>query len=209
VTPDREVEAMLRGDESAFATVVERYAAPMLRVALLYVRDRGVAEEVVQEAWVSALRGLDRFEHRSSFKTWLFTILVHEARRRGVREARSMPFSALASRELASEDHPDAKQFFSADHPRWPGMWSTRVSTWNLPEERLLAAETQSRLLQSLSTLPEAQRLVFTLRDVEGFRAEEVCNLLELTDSNQRVLLHRARLKIRHELERYFEQGIR
>ena len=200
---------MLSGDESSFATVVERYAAPMLRVALLYVRDRTVAEEVVQETWVSALRGLDRFEHRSSFKTWLFTILVHGARRRGMREARSVPFSALASRELASNDHPDAERFFPADHPRWPGNWSTVVSTWDLPEERLLAAETRSRLLHSLSTLPEAQRLVFTLRDVEGFTAEEVCNLLELTDSNQRVLLHRARLKIRRELESYFDQGFR
>jgi RNA polymerase sigma-70 factor, ECF subfamily len=198
---------MLRGDETAFAKVVERHAAPMLRVALLYVRDAAVAEEVVQEAWVSALRGLDRFEQRSSFKTWLFTILVHGALRRGAREARSVPFSALARRELASDDHPDAERFFPADHPRWPGAWSTVVSTWDVPEERLLAAETQSRLLHALSTLPEAQRLVFTLRDVEGFAAEEVCNLLELTDSNQRVLLHRARLKIRRELERYFEQG--
>lgn len=198
---------MLRGEESAFATVVEKYAAPMLRVALLYVRDVAVAEEVVQETWVSALRGLDRFEHRSSFKTWLFTILVHDARRRGVREARSVPFSALAGRELASDDHPDAERFFPADHPRWPRVWSTAVSTWDLPEERVLAAETQTRLLHALSTLPEAQRLVFTLRDVEGFAAQEVCNVLELSDSNQRVLLHRARLKIRRELESYFEQG--
>jgi len=209
VTPDREVEAMLRGDERAFTTVVERYAAPMLRVALLYVRDVALAEEVVQETWVAALRGLDRFEQRSSFKTWLFTILVNDARRRGTREARSTPFSALASQELAPADQPDAERFFSADHPRWPGAWSTVVSSWDLPEERLLAAETQSRLLDALATLPEAQRLVFTLRDVEGFSAEEVCNLLELTDSNQRVLLHRARLRIRHELEIYFEQGVR
>jgi RNA polymerase sigma-70 factor (ECF subfamily) len=207
--PDREVEALLRGDERAFATVVERHAAPMLRVALLYVRDAAVAEEVVQETWVSALRGLDRFEQRSSFKTWLFTILVNCARRRGVREARSLPFSAVAARELATRDQPDADRFFPADHPRWPRVWSTVVSTWDLPEERLLAAETRTRLLHALSTLPEAQRLVFTLRDVEGFAADEVCNLLELTDSNQRVLLHRARLKIRRELERYFEQGSR
>ena len=181
----------------------------MLRVALLYVRSASVAEEVVQETWVSALRGLDRFEHRSSFKTWLFTILVNCARRRGLREARSLPFSAVAALELASHDHPDADRFFPTDHPRWPGMWSTVVSTWDLPEERLLAAETRTRLLHALSTLPEAQRLVFTLREVEGFAAEEVCNVLGLSDSNQRVLLHRARLKIRRDLERYFEQGFR
>ena len=166
----------------------------MLRVALLFVSSRAVAEEVVQETWLNALRGLSGFQGRSSLKTWLFTILANTARRRAAREARSTPFSAM--------DEPE--RFFDASHPRWAGAWSTVVPSWDeVPEDRLLGDETRAQIELELERLPEAQRLVFTLRDIEGWEAEEVCNLLELSDSNQRVILHRARLKVREALERW------
>lgn len=170
----------------------------MLRVALLFVSSRAVAEEVVQETWLNALRGLPRFEGRSSLKTWLFTILANTARRRAAREARSTPFSTF--------EEPD--RFFDESHPRWAGAWSTTVPSWDdLPDDRLLADETRARLEVELQALPESQRLVFTLRDIEGWDAEEVCNLLALTDSNQRVILHRARLRVRSALERWLNGG--
>ena len=205
VLRDRDLEIVLSGDEAGFADVVDRYASTMLRVALLYVRDRAVAEEVVQETWIAVLRAVHAFERRSTFKTWVLTILTNDARRRGARESRSAPFSSLAADEAADTDSPDADRFFEADHPRWAHAWSTTVSSWEgIPEDRLLATETQSRVAEAVATLPEVQRLVFTLRDVEGFSGEDVCNLLDLSDSNQRVLLHRARLKVRRALESYF-----
>ena len=202
---DAELEVVLSGDDAAFAALVDAYAPTMLRVALLYVPDRAVAEEVVQETWIAVLRSIRAFEGRSSFKTWLLTILTNEARRRARREARSAPFSSLAAEEAAELERPDADRFFGADHPRWPHTWSTAVSSWEaIPDERLVATETHDRVADVVAKLPEVQRLVFTLRDVEGFSADEVCNVLGLSDSNQRVLLHRARLKVRRALERYF-----
>lgn len=206
---DGDLKAVARGDEHAFEALVERHGPAMLRVARLYVRDRAVAEEVVQETWLSVLRSIDRFEGRSTLKTWLFTILTNTARRRSEREARSAPFSALGSEELESGALPDEGRFFDSGHPRWARAWSTVVASWDaLPEDRLLAAETRGRFAHAVRELPETQRLVFTMRDVEGFPAEEVCNILGLTASNQRVLLHRARLKVRRALEQYFaEEG--
>jgi RNA polymerase sigma-70 factor, ECF subfamily len=193
------------GDEQAFMEVVERYGPSLLRVALLFVATRAVAEEVVQETWLAVLAGIDRFEGRSSFKTWLFRILTNRAKTRGVREARSVPFSALAGPE-AGQDEPavDPDRFLPADHPRWPGHWAASPRSWaETPEQRLLGTETQRVIHESIEGLPAAQRAVITLRDIEGLESDEVCNALDLSDGNQRVLLHRARSRVRAALDDY------
>jgi RNA polymerase sigma-70 factor (ECF subfamily) len=167
-------------DERAFQQVLDRYYSSMLRVASAFVRTRDEAEEVVQETWMAVLSGIDRFEGRSAFKTWLFRILINRARSRARREARSIPFSALP---LAFEDS-------------LPGAVS--------PEHDVLAAEVRALLESAIASLPRAQRQVISLRDVEGWSAQEVCGALALTESNQRVLLHRARMKVRDQLAPYF-----
>jgi RNA polymerase sigma-70 factor (ECF subfamily) len=206
-SPGDEAELVRRlraGDEAAFEELVRRHHAALTRVASMYVRDRAVVEEVVQETWLAALTGLDRFEERSSLKTWLFRILANRARTRAVREARSVPFSALAAAE-AADDEPavDPDRFLD---PRGPSPWAAPPSDWRrLPEERLLAGETLSRVAAAIEALPPAQREVIRLRDVEGWSAAEVAGALEISDGNQRVLLHRARAKVRAALEDYLE----
>jgi RNA polymerase sigma-70 factor (ECF subfamily) len=200
------VEALRAGDERAFERVVREYGPTMLRVASLYVRTRAVAEEVVQEAWLGALRGLDRFEGRSSFKTWLFRILTNTAKTRAVREGRSIPFSALAATELA-EDEPavDAERFLPSGE-QWAGHWvSAPLRFDTLPEEQLLGAETTAVAQSAIAGLPEAQRTVITMRDMLGLSSEDVCDALEISEGNQRVLLHRARSKVRRALEAHLE----
>jgi RNA polymerase sigma-70 factor, ECF subfamily len=157
----------------------------------------------VQETWVGFLTGLDRFEGRASLKTWLFRILTNSAKTRAVREGRSVPFSSLVRAETdGDEPAVDPDRFLPADHDRWPGHWATPPRT---PEARLLGAETQNVMRRAIDELPEAQRTVITLRDVGGWDAEEVCEVLDLTDGNQRVLLHRARSRVRAALEDYLE----
>jgi RNA polymerase sigma-70 factor (ECF subfamily) len=199
------VRRLREGDERAFEELVARHHAAMVRVAGMYVRDRAVVDEVVQETWLAALSGLDGFEGRSSFKTWLFRILVNRARTRAVREARSLPFSALASTEAdADEPAVDPDRFVDLAAQRDPGAWAAPPADWRrLPEERLLAGETLRRVGEAIGALPPAQREVIRLRDVEGWSSEEVRDALEITDSNQRVLLHRARAKVRAALEDY------
>jgi RNA polymerase sigma-70 factor (ECF subfamily) len=198
----RLVEGLRAGDEAAFAELMRRYGASMLRIAQLYVRSRAVAEEVVQEAWLAVFNGISRFEGRSSLKTWLFRILTNTAKTRAIREGRSIPFSALAG---DVEDGPsvDPDRFLGPDE-RFPGHWSLPPSSWaGEPEERLVAAETLAVIKAAVDELPPAQALVITMRDVEGFSSEEVCNALDITETNQRVLLHRARTKVRRALEDY------
>jgi RNA polymerase sigma-70 factor (ECF subfamily) len=200
------VEALRGGDERAFRELIERHHASMVRVASVFVGSRTVAEEVAQEAWLGLLQGLDRFEGRSSLKTWLFRILTNTAKTRAQREGRTMPFSALAP-EGADEDEPavDPDRFHGA-HYRWPGHWASAPSRWDeIPEERLLTLEARARIAEEIRALPPSQGQVITLRDVEGWSAEEVCNALELSETNQRVLLHRARSKVRRALEEYLE----
>jgi RNA polymerase sigma-70 factor, ECF subfamily len=198
--PDAEVVAALkRGDESVFADLVDAYSPGLMRMALMFVRDRAVAEDVVQETWLGVLRGIDRFEGRSSLKTWIFRILMNTAKTRGQREARSIPFSAAVSDDEPSVD-PD--RFLGPDH-RYPGGWMLGPSEWQTPEEELLQGETREAILHAIDQLPEAQRAVITLRDVEGFPPEEVSEALGITDGNQRVLLHRARSKVRGAIEEY------
>jgi RNA polymerase sigma-70 factor (ECF subfamily) len=194
-----ELEALRAGDEAAFLALVRRHHAAMVRVAQIYVGNRAIAEEVAQEAWVGALKGLERFEGRSSLKTWLFRIVTNLAKTRAVREGRTIPFSALRSPENVPEPALDPERFRPPDDPRWPGHWASKPQEW--PEEQLLAGETLRVVDVAIEALPPAQRAVITLRDVEGWSAEEVCNALELSETNQRVLLHRARSKVRHALE--------
>lgn len=199
------VARLRRGDESAFGEVISAYTPALLGVALAHVRTRAVAEEVVQETWLGVLKGLDRFEGRSSLKTWIFKILMNIAITRGVRESRSVPFSSLAQREADAFDEPvDPSRFFPADHDRWPGHWALAPTRWETPEGALLAGETHDCILRTVEELPPAQRTIITLRDIHGWPPEEVCDVLGVSDGNQRVLLHRARSKVRSAVERYF-----
>jgi RNA polymerase sigma-70 factor (ECF subfamily) len=202
------IDAIKRRDERAFLQLVEHYQGPLLRLALVYARTRAVAEEIVQETWLGVLQGIDRFEGRSSFRTWLFRILVNRARTRAVRESRTMPFSAFRDTpDEASEAAVPEERFLAADHPEWPHHWAVPPTAWgSSPEEQLLSRETLGLIEAAIGVLPAAQREVITLRDVQGWTSEEVCNVLEITETNQRVLLHRARSRVRGALERHFER---
>jgi RNA polymerase sigma-70 factor (ECF subfamily) len=194
----RLVERLRAGDEDAFAELVRRHNASLLRVARLFVPTAALAEDVVQETWLGVLKGIDRFEGRSSLKTWIFRILTNTAKTRGQREARSIPFSALEDPEGSFEPAVERERFAGAGH------WTAPPRAW--PEERLLSNETRSVIESAIERLPPNQRAVISLRDVEGWSAEEVRNALELSETNQRVLLHRARAKVRRALEQYLTE---
>ena len=197
------VARLRNGDEEAFAEVVAALYPAMLAVARGYVRTRALAEEVVQEAWLGVLEGLDRFEGRSSFRTWTLTIVANIARTRAVREARSVPFSAFEHDEGGPSV--EAERFRGPDDP-YPGHWRSYPTDWRtLPEGRLLSEETLAVVRAAIDDLPDAQRAVITLRDVTGCSSEEVCAALGLTEGNQRVLLHRARAKVRARLEEHLD----
>jgi len=187
------VEALRAGDEATFERLVREYSPAMLRVAQLYVGSRTAAEEVVQDTWIGVLNGIGRFEGRSSLKTWIFRILTNIAKTRGQREGRSVPFSALGSGDDQAVD-PDR---FAQD-----GQWASPPRSFG-PEERLLGRETLDVVERAIAALPPSQAIVITMRDVEGFGAEETRNVLGISETNQRVLLHRARAKVRQALEDY------
>ena len=193
------VEALRAGDEATFARLVREYSPSMLRVARMYVASRAVAEEVVQEAWLAVLNGIGAFEGRSSLKTWIFRILTNIAKTRGQREGRSIPFSAVVGDE--SEPSVDPERFLG-DDSRFLGHWAAPPRAWG-PEDRLLAAETMAVVEEAIAALPPSQAIVIRMRDVEGFDAEEARNALGISETNQRVLLHRARSKVRQALEDY------
>jgi RNA polymerase sigma-70 factor, ECF subfamily len=198
--------ALRAGDEDAFTTLVDTHGAAMRRVALTFVRSSSIADEVVQEAWLGALRGLDRFEGRAALRTWLFRIVANIARTHAVREARSLPFSALDLEREAESGHESAldPDRFQGPEGRYPGGWVAFPAPWpSEPESALLSSETRDLIASTIATLPTGQRLVITLRDVEGWDSAEVCSVLELSETNQRVLLHRARSKVRAALETY------
>ena len=213
-TPPSETDllaALRAGDEDSFTTLVEKYHTSLVRLATVYTNDRKVAEEVAQETWLGVFQGLNRFEGRSSLKTWIYTILINRAKTRGQRESRSLPFSALGEIDSDSDDPTvEADRFISANHPGgFAAHWAQRPRNWEeLPETQLLSKESQQHIRAAIETLPPVQRQVITLRDVDGFKAEEVCNILEISETNQRVLLHRARSKVRHALEQYFDEGL-
>ena len=198
------LDRLRRGDESVFADLLASHNAALLHVAMTYVSSRAVAEEVVQETWLGVVKGLDRFEGRSSLKTWIFKILANTARTRGARESRSVPFSSLAAAEADRGPSVDPDRFLPPDHERHPGHWSVGPTAWPTPEEGLAAGETREVIVAAIDGLPPAQRTVIALRDIGGWSPEDVCEALELTQGNQRVLLHRARTRVRQQLERHF-----
>jgi RNA polymerase sigma-70 factor (ECF subfamily) len=193
--------ALRDGDEAVFMEIVEAWRPAMLRLARAHVPSQAIAEEVVQEAWVGILRALDGFEGRASLKTWAFRIVANIAKTRGVKESRSVPFSSSSP---AGDEGPvvDSDRFRPAGDP-YPGYWQRPPEPW--PERRLEQAETRDVALAAIAELPPRQREIITLRDIAGFSAEEACNALDVADTNQRVLLHRARSKVRNALESHFE----
>lgn len=204
LSDDQILVALKRGDEAAFTTLVARHQPLMLRVAGRYVRNRAVAEEVVQETWLGVLNGLDRFEGQASLKTWIFRILTNRALTRGERERRCLPFSSLGGEDdQGSAVGPDR---FGPEGDRWPGHWWSCPSNWDvMPEDGLLAGETLEIIERAIAALPERQNLVIVMRDVAGWSSEEVCDALAISEANQRVLLHRARSKVRVVLAAYLE----
>jgi RNA polymerase sigma-70 factor (ECF subfamily) len=200
------IEALRRGDEAAFAKLVDELSPALLRLALAHVPSRAVAEEVVGDTWLGVINGIDRFEGRSSLRTWIFQILLNNARTRGKRERRTLPFSFFGRRGEEGRDEPavDPSRFQgrNGDHP---GAWARPPVEWDAPDAKLESDETRAVLLEAIAELPPRQRDVITLRDVLGYSSEEARNILELSETNQRVLLHRARSKVRAALEDHFD----
>src|SRR3954447_1130421 len=188
------------GDEAAFEELVAQHYRAMLSLALSFVRTRAIAEEVVQEAWLGVLKGSDRFQGRSSLRTWILRIVSNIAKTKGVREARSVPFASLASDdEGGAAVDPDR---FRGPTDGFPGHWWAYPSDWRaLPEQALHEQETLDAVTAAIDELPPAQRTVITMRDMVGCTPEEVCAALDVSDGNQRVLLHRARSRVRAALE--------
>jgi RNA polymerase sigma-70 factor, ECF subfamily len=198
------VERLRAGDETSFMMLVEQHQAAMFRIARMYVSSRAVAEEVVQEAWLGIIRGLDRFEGRASLRTWMYRIVANVAKTRGQREGRSVPFSSLAGDDEAAVD----PEWFQGVADAAPGAWREAPDDWaGIPEGRLVGRETLERIGRAIDVLPPMQAAVLRLRDVLGWSSEEVRNALDLSETNQRVLLHRARSRVRRELDAYLSEG--
>lgn len=200
-----DLQALRRGDESAFRNLVTQYHSTMFRLAMLYSPSRAIAEETVQETWVAVLRGLDGFAGRASLRTWICRILVNIARRRAGAESRALPFSTL-------NDDPDVSAVpldKFVDSGPLAGHWKVERDDWSrMPEDKLLSRELQDVVTHAISRLPPSQREVITLRDVEGWSPSEVSELLQIADGNQRVLLHRARSRVRQAIEDYLAPPI-
>jgi RNA polymerase sigma-70 factor, ECF subfamily len=187
-------------DERAFDEIVRSWSPIMLRVARGFVSTDASAQEVVQEAWLGVIRGLDRFEGRSSLKTWILRIVVNTARTRGVREARSVPLTALEGEGQPAVD----PRRFRGPEDRYTGGWKVFPGNWHrLPDDTLHQREALNVIVATIAALPPAQRAVIRMRDVEGCSPEEVCAALDVSEGNQRVLLHRARSRVRAALEEH------
>ena len=201
---DEETLAALRaGDERAFRDLFARSYPMMKRVARAYVASDAVAEEIVQETWMAIVTGIDRFEGRSALGTWIFSILTNQAKTHSAREKRAVPFSSVAPSDVEGPVvDPDR---FQKNDDAWPGHWATPPRPWQKPERRLLSLEARDRLKAALAQLPDRQRMIVGLRDIEGYSAEEVCGLIGLSPENQRVLLHRGRARLRAVLEEYLD----
>jgi len=196
------VRKLLAGDEAAFTEVVERLHTPLIRFALLFVANREVAEEVVQDTWVAVLNGLPSFQGRSALKSWIFSIVANRAKSRAVRDKRTVTFSELSSAD-PEEPAVDPDRFTAN------GAWASPPARWDgdTPEKLLLHGEALAVVDTALAGLPPNQRAVVTLRDVDGLDAADVCNVLAISETNQRVLLHRGRSRIRSALEQYALKG--
>jgi RNA polymerase sigma-70 factor (ECF subfamily) len=199
---DPELEAIRAGDEVAFEAIITRYHGPLMRLAMAYVRDHGVAEDVVQETWLICLRTLDRFEGRSSLKTWIFGILINVARARRRKESRVLPFASLFRRDDSDSRRPTVDPHrFGAN-----GLWTTPPDSWsNLPEAKVIGREAVDRVKVAIEGLPAKQREVVILRDIAGMDSDQVCELLAISATNQRVRLHRGRAAVRRVLEEYLK----
>ena len=200
------VAALKRRDEAAFVALVERYQRPLLRLALVHCRSLAIAEEIVQDTWLGVIQGIDRFEGRASFKTWLFHILVNRARTRAEREGRAVSFSSLAEEaETPGEPAVPPERFRPLDD-KWPNNWALPPQAWGESADAgLLADETMDLVKRAIAQLPPAQQQVISLRDIEGWTPQDVCNVLMISETNQRVLLHRARSHVRSALESHFD----
>jgi RNA polymerase sigma-70 factor, ECF subfamily len=196
------LERLRAGDEAAFAGLVAGLYGTMLTVARTYVKDRAVAEEVVQETWLGVINGLDRFQGRSSLKTWILSILVNQAKTRGTREARTVPFASLAPDDHAPAVDPER---FRGPHEQYTGGWRAFPANWQAADQLAQDRETIRVAMRAIAELPLTQQTVIRMRDVEGYSAEEVCATLAVSEANQRVLLHRARSRVRSALERHID----
>ncbi len=198
---DALLDGLRRGDEIAFESLIDRHTPAMLRLALFYVPNLAIAEEVVQETWLGVVRGLGSFEGRSSLRTWIFRILINKAKASGVAERRTLPLAAEGDGD-AEAPSVDPSRFRGP--PR--GYWSSPPNYWDeLPEDRLLAGETLAVIQRAMESLPAGQQAVFELRDLQQWTSAEVCKALGLSEGNQRVLLHRARTRVRSAIEEYFD----
>jgi RNA polymerase sigma-70 factor (ECF subfamily) len=201
---DAVVVARLRArDETMFAVLIDVWSPGMLRAARAYVADDHTAQDVVQEAWLGVLRGIDRFQERSSLRTWVYKILVNKAKTRGVRDARTVAAGSLTAEDPDEGPTVDPARFRGAHDP-YPGHWRSSPAAWPSPEDGAVAAETRRHLAAALGGLPARQRIVVTLRDIAGHGSEEVCDLLSISAANQRVLLHRGRAALRAALEQHW-----
>jgi RNA polymerase sigma-70 factor (ECF subfamily) len=200
------IEQLRAGNEAVFVSLVEHFHPVMLRLALVYVTERIVAEEVVQQTWREILEGLNQFEGHFSLKTWLFRTLIDCATTRAQCEGR-LPFSSLSDEESAlGEATVDAARFWPADH-RWAGRWAAPPSDWkDIPEEHLLSQETRAHLDRAIEALPPSQRVILLLRDVAGWAPDEICRLLGIAEATERILLHHARSQLRGALEKQFKE---
>jgi len=197
------IAALRHGDEAAFAQLVDQHAPSMLRVARGYVPSREIAEEVVQETWLALIKGIDNFEGRSSLRTWLFAVMINIAKTRGIRERRDADVAITAF----TGGTVDPARFRAADDP-YPGHWKQDEQPapfTDTPEGSALGNELVDVARRELDKLPDRQRTVVTLRDMLGFDSAEVCDLLDVSVANQRVLLHRGRAAVRQALEEYLE----
>jgi RNA polymerase sigma-70 factor (ECF subfamily) len=200
---ERTVAALRAGDEHVFRDLFARTYPMLKRVARSYVASDAVAEEIVQDTWLAIVTGIDRFEGRSALGTWIFSILTNQAKSHSAREKRAAPFSSIVPRDIERPIvDPDR---FQKDDDAWPGHWATPPRPWQKPERRLLSLETRDLLKEALAQLPDRQRLIVGLRDIDGHSADEVCDLLGLSQENQRVLLHRGRSRLRAVLEEYLD----
>jgi RNA polymerase sigma-70 factor (ECF subfamily) len=197
------VKALCARDVDAFAYLIDRYHASLIRIARLYVPSNEVAEEVVQETWLAVLQGIEHFEQRATLKTWLYRILANIARARGAKEQRTIPYADTEDFDEAPAVDPRRFRRFG----RHAGAWKRPPNPWPEPEQTVIDADVLATVQRAAGSLPPAQREVLTLRDVLGWNAAEVCDALGISDANQRVLLHRARSSVRGALERYYRDG--
>ena len=202
------IERLRSGDEATFVCLVNTHSASLKRLALAFVSTDAVAEEVVQETWLAVLTGITRFEGRSSVKTWIFKILTNRAKTRAIRERRTINFSELEDPREPNQPAVDPARFLPSAHPTHPGHWASPLEAWSASaEDAVVGREMMGVLRRELDRLPPAQRVVVALRDVHGWPAAEVCDVLGLSEANQRVLLHRGRSRLRGAMEAYFAEN--